>query len=309
MEHRNYLQMEEEKRRRARVVRKVVEGPKIRWISRGEEVRVHVPVPVPAPIPYRYGYTGGSGYYSYQAVGGQHYPNVVPNTPGSETPHYPNVVTNQPSATLSLSTSTTVLSPTTVYYPNQTQQPQPQTSYYYSAHPPSQQPLPQPVTHLEKFCKNYVVHETSQNQSQTHPPLKPAWEETMAALFGGDVKWEDLKVWNGKARPLCTFSSLFYYTFRSYCTLRLARVTQTCPLTGLPAPYLDPRTNVPFANLRAYDTLTKLLKHEYVWSDRLGCYLNKEGERRAMGIEGRVKGRAKEKEKTWTLGSDAMDVS
>jgi hypothetical protein len=188
MEHRNYLQMEEEKRRRARVVRKVVEGPKIRWISRGEEVRVHVPVPVPAPIPYRYGYTGGSGYYSYQAVGGQHYPNVVPNTPGSETPHYPNVVTNQPSATLSLSTSTTVLSPTTVYYPNQTQQPQPQTSYYYSAHPPSQQPLPQPVTHLEKFCKNYVVHETSQNQSQTHPPLKPAWEETMAALFGGDVK-------------------------------------------------------------------------------------------------------------------------
>jgi len=63
--------------------------------------------------------------------------------------------------------------------------------------------------------------------------------------------------------------------------------------------------------LRAYDTLTKVLKHEYVWSERLGCYLSKEDERRAMGVEGRVKGKAKEKgkEKAWGLELDTMDVS
>jgi hypothetical protein len=39
--------------------------------------------------------------------------------------------------------------------------------------------------------------------------------------------------------------------------------------------------------------------------------LSKEDERRAMGIEGRVKGKAKEKgkEKAWGLELDAMDVS
>ena len=175
---------------------------------------MQVPMPVPAPVGHGYGYAGGGGYYSYQAVGG-HYPNVIANASGSGTSHYPNTVPNQPSTTaLSLSTSTTVLNPTPVYYHNQTQQ-QPQTSYYYSPHPASQQPLPQPMARLEKVSKNYVVHEVSQGQGQTHPPPKPTWEETMAALFGGDIKWEDMKVWSGKTRPLCTFSALPpFSTFR-----------------------------------------------------------------------------------------------
>jgi hypothetical protein len=89
-------------------------------------------------------------------------------------------------------------------------------------------------------------------------------------------------------------------------------------LTGLPAFYLDPRTNVPYANVHAYETLSKVLMHEYVWSERLGCYVGKEGERRAMGIEGRGrksdvkgKGKAMEKgdEKAWGMEVDAMDVS
>jgi len=55
-----------------------------------------------------------------------------------------------------------------------------------------------------------------------------------------------------------------------------------------------------------------MLKHEYVWSERLGCYVGKEGERRAMGIEGKgeksdVKGKEKARENA--LETDAMDVS
>lgn len=52
---------------------------------------------------------------------------------------------------------------------------------------------------------------------------------------------------------------------------------------------MDPRTNVPYANIAAYDTLTKLLSREYVWSETLGCYTGTEGGTRAppnMDIEG-----------------------
>ena len=85
-----------------------------------------------------------------------------------------------------------------------------------------------------------------------------------------------------------------------------ARPKQICPLTGLQARYLDPRTNVPFANVRAYQTLTKILKHEYIWSETLQCYVGTDGERRAAGIEkekteGKGKKRARE--------SDAMDIT
>jgi vacuolar protein sorting-associated protein 72 len=141
----------------------------------------------------------------------------------------------------------------------------------------------------------------------------------MSALFGGDVKWEDMKVWSGKTRPLCAFLSFSLYSDFFIGCMPLARPKQTCPLTGLPASYLDPRTNVPYANVRAYETLTKILQHEYVWSEQLGCYVGQEGERRAMGIEG--SGREsdverKEKiieaegmEKPSGLEADAMDVS
>lgn len=53
----------------------------------------------------------------------------------------------------------------------------------------------------------------------------------------------------------------------------LARPMRTCPITGLTARYLDPRTNVPFASVAGFQTLTKILSHEYTWSESLGCYV------------------------------------
>ncbi len=52
-----------------------------------------------------------------------------------------------------------------------------------------------------------------------------------------------------------------------------ARPKQTCPLTGLPAPYRDPRSGTPYANKWAYDQLTKVLMHEFEWNPALGCYV------------------------------------
>lgn len=78
----------------------------------------------------------------------------------------------------------------------------------------------------------------------------------MKAMFGDHVQWDELKVLSGKGRPL-------------------GRVKQRCPVTGEIAPYLDPRTGVPFADVEAYKVLTELLEHEYVWSPEFGCYVGR----------------------------------
>ena len=52
----------------------------------------------------------------------------------------------------------------------------------------------------------------------------------------------------------------------------IARPIQKCPLTGKPAPYRDPRTMVPFADVEGYKTLTSILEHKLVWNADLGCY-------------------------------------
>jgi hypothetical protein len=51
-----------------------------------------------------------------------------------------------------------------------------------------------------------------------------------------------------------------------------ARPAETCPLTGLPARYLDPETNVSFASVEAYRTMKQVVSHSFAWNEQLGCY-------------------------------------
>jgi YL1 nuclear protein len=107
VEHKNYLFVEEEKRKQAHAVRATISGPLLRWISRDETVTV------------------------------------------------PNVDASQPAYPLNSRT--------------------------------------------EEVSKNYIVHETSQDETATRPP----WKDTMAAMFGDHVKWEDMKAYVSRGRPLC----------------------------------------------------------------------------------------------------------
>jgi vacuolar protein sorting-associated protein 72 len=92
----------------------------------------------------------------------------------------------------------------------------------------------------------------------------------MAAMFGDHVKWEDLKAYVSRGRPLCELCIPYRIsTLRNY----IARPVQLCSITGCPARYVDPRTCIPYATPAAYRTLTMVLNHEYVWSHALGCYL------------------------------------
>ncbi|KDQ55010.1 hypothetical protein JAAARDRAFT_38117 [Jaapia argillacea MUCL 33604] len=244
-EHRNYLSLEEEKRKRARVVRASVEGPLLRWLSRGEEVQVQVDPPATHPsnmaASYPYMHANTSSHGTYPA--GQPWANPPAfqnHTLGSNTSHTP-TPTSTPGAAHHLQYQYTYAQ----YYP-----------------PPPPPPPPEPTYVTSKVTKNYVIHELGQ---ETWAP-KPGWTDTMRAMFGDDIHWEELKVYLAKGRPL-------------------TRPVQLCPITGLPARYKDPRSGVPYANARAFEVLTGILNHEFIWSDTLHCYIGREGEPTAMDVD------------------------
>ncbi|OCH94217.1 hypothetical protein OBBRIDRAFT_770274 [Obba rivulosa] len=254
VEHREYLSLEEEKRRKARLVRTTVQGPLLRWVSRCEEeiVKVepppppplslappHAPVvtPMPAPTPpapYFYGYAVPPGQAGPSSTNPYYY-------------YYPYVANSQ--GPLQHSGSAQLPMPP----PQQQQQISSQHGQSAPTAPAAPTAPPQPIEKKEKVAKNYVVHEIAQTQG-----ARPAWHSTMTAMFGDHVKWEEMRVYTAKGRPL-------------------SRPTQICPITGKIARYRDPRSNVPFADPVAYNTLTKLLAHEYIWSPTLGCYIAREG--------------------------------
>jgi hypothetical protein len=194
MSHRNYLQYEEEKRKRARVVRAAVQGPLLKWMSRGEEIKVVVDPRPPAPATTQYGFAYSSTPnfptlttgtiptptpYPYSGASIAYGPNALP--PGSPA-----------SETNSGSTSTPVL--------DLLRPPRP-LSFVPPAHP-------QLTIRTEKVCKNYVIHELGQHEQVP----RPEWQETMTAMFGDHVKWEDLRVYVTKGRPLGEFDEAFFIT-------------------------------------------------------------------------------------------------
>lgn len=79
--------------------------------------------------------------------------------------------------------------------------PYPGSTSWYSYQPPTP-PAPekttQTVEQVEKVTKCYVVHEIAQGNGAA----KPGWADTMEAMFGDHVGWQDLKVYSGRNRPL-----------------------------------------------------------------------------------------------------------
>ncbi|KIJ04804.1 hypothetical protein PAXINDRAFT_104010 [Paxillus involutus ATCC 200175] len=312
IEHRDYLRLEEEKRARARVVRQSIDGPVLRWISRKETVKVGVKPPLPTPAPavpaipavpaqtyaarysfvYGPGVAFGSGMRGGVATGATgsqaysmpFYPYIPPiaqsatpntqdppssaKTTGSPVPPQPPPVdasvtstSAPPTDAASASLPIPFVPPTPTGLTPSPNVPSPQMPAPVAPPVPPAQPqlvpIPIPVPaappveyRTEDVCRNYVIHALSRSA-----PAKPLWKDTMSAMFGNHVRWEELKVFTGRGRPL-------------------ARPTRTCPITGLPGKYLDPRTNVPFANVGAYEMLTRILKHEFVWCEALGCYVD-----------------------------------
>jgi hypothetical protein len=195
IEHRDYLKLEEEKRARARVVRAAVEGPVLRWISRKEQVKVQVtpPTPSPAQYPSQYGFV--------------YNPNQGPSHSGLQTYHSPfrAYVPAPPSTTQAPEVSSPAPQGSASASQPQSSTPSSEPSYYYYPVQPLPQPPPAPQERIDDVCKNYVVHELSQDASAVKPP----WKDTMSAIFGDEVKWDEVRVFTGKQRPMSMFPFSF----------------------------------------------------------------------------------------------------
>ncbi|RKP22845.1 hypothetical protein SYNPS1DRAFT_31487 [Syncephalis pseudoplumigaleata] len=65
-----------------------------------------------------------------------------------------------------------------------------------------------------------------------------------------------------------------------------------CAITGLPAKYRDPRTGLPYANLRAFAMLRRLASGTFPWNQDIGAYTSAIDEQASatrlhLGIKGK----------------------
>lgn len=271
-EHKNYLKVEEEKRKKARVIKMpAVEGPLLRWISKVEEEKFKVNVEVtpqpqtPAVPSYpNYPQSYYNSYYTqlFQYLAAQSASSSLSPPPQAGSSSQPNAAqtltsqlvtapaTSPPTSSTHTVTSPPATTPTTataqtaqaaapafstfrlpaapstypygLYNANSTTPsgttPVIGSNFHSSFFTPTTIPVPaQPQQkqyveeeRTEKVAKNFVIHEAGQREGIAKPP----WKDTMKAMFGEHVKWEELKVLSGKGRPLGKPALKFYQTHR-----------------------------------------------------------------------------------------------
>ena len=191
IEHRDYLKAEDEKRERARLVRPVIEGGLVRWVSKVEEEVIPPPPEPPTPVASTsYGYVPAfQPSTSYTAlpytIGPGQPPHWGPITPAPISPPRGAYTNHSPYP-----------HPSTLSYTHSP--PQPYTSSTSSATRPLE-PLPAIVQRKRKIAKNYVVLENA----QTEKAPRVTWKQTMDGMFGDHGKWEEMKVYSTKNRPMC----------------------------------------------------------------------------------------------------------
>ncbi|RXW18998.1 hypothetical protein EST38_g6858 [Candolleomyces aberdarensis] len=241
-EHRDYLKNEEEKRKQARVVRATVKGPLLRWVSKVEEVKVvveppppppppppqpkQIPAPAPTSTPYTLALPRSIAYpagsfpvsTSYFPPQQQSYTQVQPYNSTFIFQSWPS-----PSAASSSTSVSYPVFPQNYAMPSPPPPPPPGSA---PLPPPPSIPDPEPVLRpptppppppepeirFEKVGKNYVVHDSGKPSGSG--TKKPTWNETMQAMFGKEVKWDEIKVYtsilalaSGRSSPSITAAS------------------------------------------------------------------------------------------------------
>ena len=186
IEHRDYLKTEDEKRKRARVVRPVVEGRLVRWVSKVEEEIVPL-TPPESPVHVA---TTSHGYVT------PHRPSVSYTIGPGQPPRWGPIPTTPNPSPGAYTGLPSYSQPSTFLHPHSPYQPStPSTS---NATRPLE-PLPAIVQRKRRFAKNYVVMENA----QTEKAPRVTWKQTMDGMFGDHAKWEDVKVYSTRNRPMC----------------------------------------------------------------------------------------------------------
>ena len=231
--HRDYLVTEEERRRKARVIKPMTVGPKLRWRSRVEDVSVTVYDPVPvyqsqrpswtspfaqaasSPLQNPYSVPPPSHPSSTNTTQAQHPPQAAQYPFAYGTANTQDVPTG---STPSASKETTQASPpTTQSYSNQYYQysyytPQAQSTHsQYQPYGPYYSYQPQPRPHLQLHPQAQIARKATEKQTKNYvellvneerPQIKPTWREMMNAVFGEHTDWDTVRVYVGKNRPI-----------------------------------------------------------------------------------------------------------
>jgi hypothetical protein len=163
LEHRNYLSTEEERRQRAKVTRPVVQGPVLRWVSRVEE----------RPVPEIIVLDDDEDESPTPRSG---VPEAMRQT---ALPIHPLASTTKP-----------------IHLFGDDIRPAPLDTEHMDVG--AHGSISHIIRPTIRVTRNYLVHAIDQEEDIR----KPRWRETMRALFGDHVRWEDLKVYTGDKRPL-----------------------------------------------------------------------------------------------------------
>ncbi|KAG8928270.1 hypothetical protein FRC02_007120, partial [Tulasnella sp. 418] len=298
-----FLSREEEKRKQARIVRPQVKGPMIRWVSRTEEPKTAPPQPqvqvmVSVDIPLRSSSTQRDPkVHSSHGIARHNSPIVTI----SQDAHCPSEVQekettsngpnhlNQPSLAISSAhgnagvdttrdgseiirsnpTTTKSLTPSV-----ETTNPRDGVSQVPNSHlssnddtvgsrNPSDEQSESSVAGVNrdvvKQAVNYIVLQLGEGATR---------RAHMEAMFGKHTNWSKaavIEMQESRRKAVSTHSDV-------------------CPLSGLKAKYYDNRSGIPYANARGHKTITELLNNKFVWSSRLGCYVNHEDDQGAKGV-------------------------
>ncbi|KAL5534739.1 hypothetical protein ACEPAG_1203 [Sanghuangporus baumii] len=161
--HRNYLEEEEERRKRARVVKRKLTGPVLSWVSRIEDETVQSEPAASDLTPVS---TFTKSHQSSQT-------NVAL---GNTAVSADNASIHQPYGSAPLPSS-------------------------YFASSAALQALSHPQARLQpskvqKAVKNYLIHKVDEGIP------RPGWSESMKAFFGDHADWNEMRVYVGKHRPL-----------------------------------------------------------------------------------------------------------
>jgi len=178
------------------LVRPSIEGKLVRWVSRVEE-EVTPLTPPESPM------SVASTSHGYVTPFRHSTSYTAPSyTIGPGQPPYRSTFTTTPSSPSPSAYASASSYPQLSPFPYHHSPSQPHISSTSSATRPLE-PLPTIVQRRRKITKNYVVLENA----QTEKAPRVTWKQTMEGMFGDHVRWEDVRVYSTKNRPMCEFFS------------------------------------------------------------------------------------------------------
>lgn len=214
----------------------------------------------------------------------------------------------------SASTSTSILAPTTTI----TDVPLTLSRSY----PPPPPPVSSTTTTLQSKSGSYDPSQPPHTRNYVIlEEVVGGYPDEMDALFGDHHDWGTVKIVSDQDRvertSLSPFSlfSVFLSRVRALTeskgNQRADRQPPTCPLSGLPARYLDPLTLVPFGSMAAFKKLREVHSHQYEFNTDVGEGAYTVDMRLGVGKEVEKSRKRREKKKgstaTGVVASKAVD--